>query len=64
MWCVCVQVDGKSLDGFSNLQAVEALRNTGQTVHLTLARHKHKYSGARELLYQLCCSSLYLHVDF
>lgn len=33
------QVDGQSLRGFNNHQAVEVLRNTGQVVKLTLARY-------------------------
>lgn len=32
------QVDGTNLQGFTNQQAVEVLRHTGQTVHLTLMR--------------------------
>ena len=35
------QVDGTSLEGFSNHQAVEVLRNTGPTVRLKLARFQH-----------------------
>ncbi|XP_078656443.1 multiple PDZ domain protein-like isoform X10 [Branchiostoma floridae x Branchiostoma belcheri] len=35
-----VEVDGRSLQGFSNHQAVEVLRSTGQVVHLKLARYK------------------------
>ncbi|XP_075416035.1 multiple PDZ domain protein isoform X6 [Tenrec ecaudatus] len=31
-------VDGTNLQGFTNQQAVEVLRHTGQTVHLTLVR--------------------------
>lgn len=33
------QVDGQSLRGFNNHQAVEVLRSTGQIVKLTLARY-------------------------
>ncbi|MEE6494972.1 hypothetical protein FKM82_001915 [Ascaphus truei] len=45
--CIQVQdriiaVDGVNLQGFSNQDVVGALRNTGQTVHLTLARKKKK----------------------
>lgn len=32
------QVDGTNLQGFTNQQAVEVLRHTGPTVHLTLMR--------------------------
>lgn len=38
---ITLQVDGQSLEGFSNHQAVEVLRNTGQVVRLKLARYKH-----------------------
>ncbi|KAI9558121.1 hypothetical protein GHT06_014874 [Daphnia sinensis] len=34
-----VEVDGQSLRGFNNHQAVEVLRSTGQVVNLTLARY-------------------------
>ncbi|XP_045028457.1 multiple PDZ domain protein isoform X3 [Daphnia magna] len=34
-----VEVDGQSLRGFNNHQAVEVLRRTGQIVNLTLARY-------------------------
>ncbi|KAK4011843.1 hypothetical protein OUZ56_020955 [Daphnia magna] len=34
-----VEVDGQSLRGFNNHQAVEVLRSTGQIVNLTLARY-------------------------
>ena len=34
-----VEVDGKSLRGFNNHQAVEVLRSTGQVVRLTLSRY-------------------------
>jgi len=33
-------VDRVSLEGFTNQQAVDALRNTGHVIHLKLARHK------------------------
>uniref|UniRef100_A0AAY5EAV0 PDZ domain-containing protein n=1 Tax=Electrophorus electricus TaxID=8005 RepID=A0AAY5EAV0_ELEEL len=33
-----IAVDGMNIQGFTNQQAVEVLRHTGQTVHLTLAR--------------------------
>nr|XP_058927110.1 multiple PDZ domain protein isoform X10 [Kogia breviceps] len=33
-----IAVDGTNLQGFTNQQAVEVLRHTGQTVHLTLMR--------------------------
>jgi hypothetical protein len=35
-----LQVDDQSLQGFTNHQAVEVLRNTGQMVHLKLARYQ------------------------
>ena len=36
-----VEVDGMSLQGFSNLQAVEVLRNSGNIVKLCLERYLH-----------------------
>lgn len=36
-----VEVDGKSLQGYSNLQAVEVLRNSGNVVKLCLERYLH-----------------------
>jgi hypothetical protein len=36
-----VQVDGQSLQGFTNHQAVEVLRKTGPIVHLKLERYHH-----------------------
>lgn len=36
--CLILQVDGTNLQGFSNQQAVDVLRHTGQTVQLTLIR--------------------------
>lgn len=36
------QVDGTNLQGFTNQQAVEVLRRTGQTVRLTLMRREMK----------------------
>ncbi|KAL5021229.1 hypothetical protein ScPMuIL_000384 [Solemya velum] len=36
-----IEVDGQSLQGFTNHQAVEVLRNTGQAVHLKLIRYQH-----------------------
>ncbi|XP_064604764.1 multiple PDZ domain protein-like isoform X2 [Liolophura sinensis] len=36
-----VEVDGQSLQGFTNHQAVDVLRTTGQIVHLKLIRYKH-----------------------
>lgn len=35
-----LQVDDQSLQGFTNHQAVEVLRKTGQMVHLKLARYQ------------------------
>jgi hypothetical protein len=37
--CVSLQVDGCSLQGYTNHQAVEVLRSTGQTVKLCLERY-------------------------
>uniref|UniRef100_A0A8C9FH53 Multiple PDZ domain crumbs cell polarity complex component n=1 Tax=Pavo cristatus TaxID=9049 RepID=A0A8C9FH53_PAVCR len=37
-----LQVDGTNLQGFTNQQAVDVLRHTGQTVRLTLIRRGHK----------------------
>ncbi|TRY75653.1 hypothetical protein TCAL_00503 [Tigriopus californicus] len=36
-----IEVDGKSIQGFNNQQAVEMLRSTGQTVRLKLVRYVH-----------------------
>lgn len=36
-----IEVDGKSIQGFSNQQAVEMLRSTGKTVRLKLVRYVH-----------------------
>ncbi|XP_012945691.1 patj homolog, partial [Aplysia californica] len=49
-----IEVDGKSLRGFSNHQAVEVLRNTGQMVRLKLVRFRHgpKYDKLQEYLAQ------------
>ena len=48
------QVDGQSLQGFSNHQAVEVLRHTGQLVKLRLVRFRHgpKYDKLQEYLSQ------------
>ncbi|XP_069818062.1 multiple PDZ domain protein isoform X3 [Dendropsophus ebraccatus] len=37
-----IAVDGTNLQGYTNQQAVEVLRHTGQTVHLTLVRRGQK----------------------
>ncbi|KAM5193514.1 LOW QUALITY PROTEIN: multiple PDZ domain protein [Mantella aurantiaca] len=37
-----IAVDGTNLQGYTNQQAVEVLRHTGQTVHLTLIRRAQK----------------------
>ncbi|XP_066460367.1 multiple PDZ domain protein isoform X2 [Eleutherodactylus coqui] len=37
-----IAVDGTNLQGYTNQQAVEVLRHTGQTVHLTLVRRTQK----------------------
>lgn len=44
-----VEVNGQSLEGFSNAQAVEVLKSTGQTVSLKLARPKHGATHLAEL---------------
>jgi multiple PDZ domain protein len=38
---VFTQVDGQSLQGFTNHQAVEVLRQTGDVVYLKLERYHH-----------------------
>ncbi|XP_013421809.1 multiple PDZ domain protein isoform X2 [Lingula anatina] len=50
-----IQVDGQSLEGYSNHQAVEVLRHTGQVVRLKLARyHKGaKYEQLQQYAVQL-----------
>lgn len=47
-----VEVDGCSLQGFSNLQAVEVLRNSGNTVRLCLERYLHgpKYEQLQQAI--------------
>ncbi|KAK3767827.1 hypothetical protein RRG08_053970 [Elysia crispata] len=49
-----IEVDGNSLQGFSNHQAVEVLRNTSQLVRLKLVRFRHgpKYDKLQEYLAQ------------
>jgi len=41
MMMMIVQVDGVSLEGFSNEEAVDVLRRTGQVTRLRLARHRY-----------------------
>ncbi|KAF6125823.1 multiple PDZ domain crumbs cell polarity complex component [Phyllostomus discolor] len=43
-----IAVDGTNLQGFTNQQAVEVLRHTGQTVHLTLMRRGAKQEAELE----------------
>uniref|UniRef100_A0A8C5UCH8 PATJ crumbs cell polarity complex component n=1 Tax=Malurus cyaneus samueli TaxID=2593467 RepID=A0A8C5UCH8_9PASS len=43
-----VAVDGVNIQGFTNHEVVEALRNTGQTVRLTLLRRKPSFAIASE----------------
>lgn len=43
---VCVQVDGVDIQGYTNQQAVEVLRHTGQTVNLKLVRRGFKPEDA------------------
>ena len=47
-----ISVDGQSLQGFSNHQAVDVLRQTGKIVRLKLARYKKgpKYLQLQNLL--------------
>ncbi|XP_076440222.1 multiple PDZ domain protein-like isoform X9 [Babylonia areolata] len=49
-----IEVDGQPLQGYTNHQAVEVLRNTGQMVHLRLARFRHgpKYEKLQQYLAQ------------
>ncbi|XP_078318993.1 multiple PDZ domain protein-like isoform X4 [Crassostrea virginica] len=49
-----IKVDNQPLHGFTNHQAVEVLRNTGQMVHLQLARFQHgpKYEKLQQYLAQ------------
>ncbi|XP_053394216.1 multiple PDZ domain protein-like isoform X9 [Mercenaria mercenaria] len=49
-----IEVDGQPLQGFSNHDAVEVLRNTGQVVHLKLARYQHgaKFEKLQQYLAQ------------
>ncbi|XP_056019682.1 multiple PDZ domain protein-like isoform X12 [Ostrea edulis] len=49
-----IKVDNQHLQGFTNHQAVEVLRNTGQMVHLQLARFQHgpKYEKLQQYLAQ------------
>ncbi|KAJ8305992.1 hypothetical protein KUTeg_016537 [Tegillarca granosa] len=49
-----IEVDGQMLHGFTNHQAVEVLRNTGQMVHLKLARYQHgpKFEKLQQYLAQ------------
>lgn len=44
--CVWVQVDGVDIQGYTNQQAVEVLRHTGQTVNLKLVRRGFKPEDA------------------
>ncbi|TRZ20029.1 hypothetical protein HGM15179_007010 [Zosterops borbonicus] len=43
-----VAVDGVNIQDFTNQEVVEALRNTGQTVHLTLLRRKPSFAVSSE----------------
>lgn len=47
-----VEVDGTSLQGYSNLQAVEVLRNSGNVVRLCLERYLHgpKYEQLQQAI--------------
>ncbi|KAK6188757.1 hypothetical protein SNE40_004870 [Patella caerulea] len=49
-----IEVDGLSLHGYTNHQAVEVLRNTGQVVNLKLVRYNHgpKYEKLQQYLVQ------------
>ncbi len=48
-----IEVDGQSLEGYNNHQAVEVLRNTTSVVRLKLARYKN--APAYEQLQQYEC---------
>lgn len=54
---MCLQVDGQPLQGFSNIQAVDVLRNTGQEVNLKVARYQH---GAKFEKLQQYLGKIYL----
>jgi multiple PDZ domain protein len=47
-----VEVDGQSLQGYTNLQAVEVLRNCGNVVKLCLERYLHgpKYEQLQQAI--------------
>lgn len=47
-----VEVDGRSLQGYTNLQAVEVLRSSGNTVELCLERYLHgpKYEQLQQAI--------------
>jgi len=52
-----VQVDGVSLEGFSNEEAVDVLRHTGQVTRLKLAQH-HYGSKYEQLLHAAAVGQL------
>jgi len=59
-WCDCdLQVDGVSLEGFSNEEAVDVLRRTGHATRLKLARHRYG-SKYEQLLHAAAVGELIL----
>jgi len=62
-----MQVDGVSLEGFSNEEAVDVLRHTGHVTQLKLARHRYgsKYEQllhAAAVGWFICSSYLLIHL--
>lgn len=59
-----VQVDDQLLEGFTNQESVDILRNTGQVVRLKLVRYKYgrkhdlltRSTGQFRLLSAICCN--------
>ncbi|KAG8595544.1 hypothetical protein GDO81_001550 [Engystomops pustulosus] len=52
-----IAVDGTNLQGYTNQQAVEVLRHTGQTVHLTLVRRAQKQDVIAHQAEECCRST-------
>ncbi|XP_072008789.1 multiple PDZ domain protein isoform X3 [Engystomops pustulosus] len=52
-----IAVDGTNLQGYTNQQAVEVLRHTGQTVHLTLVRRAQKQDVIANQAEECCRST-------
>uniref|UniRef100_A0A7M4E6E0 Multiple PDZ domain protein n=1 Tax=Crocodylus porosus TaxID=8502 RepID=A0A7M4E6E0_CROPO len=66
-----IAVDGTNLQGFTNQQAVEVLRHTGQTVRLTLVRrglkqenHVQSHEDSSETEWFFYCSNIYTILGF